>query len=646
VGSGAGTITQSSQLDSAVALLAASGITTLLPQSTTQPPSLNALARYNSGGFYLQTRPTTVDYDVLLGTFHNDSGLDRGTIIIDYDLAGIVSSDATRSESSGLWGHRVYYSLTGAAGTWVHIPDLDTADGSAGGHKTATITPSSAWEVGANLYILWADDNGPDSDTANGPKEPAWTIDNLKIAFQTEPIAIVTQPHNATVEECRDTNFTVVVTGSSPVYQWFRNNSPIGGNSANLPITAAALSANNSDIFVRVSNTQGSVDSAHVKLFVQADNTRPTIDSAVAKINGTNVVVVFSEKMDPDPDNGAQATYSYLLKAPDGTTTSPATAVLAADGRTLTLGFEAARTPNVNYHLLVAPAMGDACKGNVLTGPEEDTYIQAPLKFEVDLISYDNSHWKYKADYNDPGTPWRQDPDFDDSDWTSGVSVFDGKQDTTSFMATPRTTVSDQTIRTQLPQRIPEGTTATNIPCYYFRSHFTLPIPASEIRALELFVFIDDFDVAWMNNNDTPVRKDPGNPLVNLDAFGYSGGTAVGTATNVGPFSISTSALRDGDNLICVKVFQQAVASSDISFGYHLVGVIDAFPPVGTSLSISQSGSTVTITWSDDSTLYQADSVDATGAAWTQVTGVGLSPGQYQFQAGSTAGAKFYTLRR
>ena len=162
-----------------------------------------------------------------------------------------------------------------------------------------------------------------------------------------------------------------------------------------------------------------------------------------------------------------------------------------------------------------------------------------------------------------------------------------------------------------------------------------------------MYAFVDDFDVAWMNNNDTPVRRNPGNPLVNLDTFGYSGGTAVRDATNTGPFSISTSALRDGDNLICVKVFQQAVGSSDISFGYHLVGVIDAFPSAGPSLAISQSGGIVTITWTDPSaTLYQANTVNATDGAWTAVSGTGLSPGQYQFNAGATAGQKFYTLRR
>src|SRR5207244_9544212 len=165
--------------------------------------------------------------------------------------------------------------------------------------------------------------------------------------------------------------------------------------------------------------------------------------------------------------------------------------------------------------------------------------------------------------------------------------------------------------------------------------------------ALQLRTYVDDFDVSWMNNSDTPIRRNPGNPLTDLDTFGYSGGTSVGDAGILGPFSVDPANLRAGDNLVCAKVFQQAVGSSDITFAYELIAVVNSFPAAGPSLSISQSGGTVTITWSDASaTLYQANTVDATGAGWTAVSGAGLSPGQYQFSAGRAPGAKFYTLRR
>jgi len=235
-----------------------------------------------------------------------------------------------------------------------------------------------------------------------------------------------------------------------------------------------------------------------------------------------------------------------------------------------------------------------------------------------------------------------KDPLYDDSTnpntgWATGTSVFDAKD-------VPRTTVGGMAVMTQLERRN-STFVDSNIPCYFFRGHFTLPVPPSEISSLSLRTFIDDFDAAWMNNYDAPIRKNPGNPLTDLDTYGYSGGGAVGDAGILGPFSVDPTNLVAGDNLVCVKVFQQSGTSSDITFAYELVGVINSFPSGRPSLAISQSGGTVTITWTDQSaTLYQANSVDATGAGWTAVSGAG--GGSYSFSAGSTAGAKFYTLRQ
>ena len=128
---------------------------------------------------------------------------------------------------------------------------------------------------------------------------------------------------------------------------------------------------------------------------------------------------------------------------------------------------------------------------------------------------------------------------------------------------------------------------------------------------------------------------------MNLDTFGYSGGTAVGDAGILGPFGIDPTNLVTGDNLICVKVFQQSAISTDITFAYELVAVTDPLP----ELSISLSGGIVTIIWSDRSAiLYEASIPDAESSAWTAVVGAG--EGSYSVDAGNAAGARFYTLRR
>src|SRR5207247_10918421 len=116
--------------------------------------------------------------------------------------------------------------------------------------------------------------------------------------------------------------------------------------------------------------------------------------------------------------------------------------------------------------------------------------------------------------------------------------------------------------------------------------------------------------------------RNPGNPLTDLDTFGDSGGTSVGDAGILGPFSIDPTNLVAGDNRCGAKGCQQAVGSSDATFAYELIAVVNSFPAAGPTLAISQSGGTVTISWNGSGTLYQANSVDATGAAWTAVSGV------------------------
>src|SRR5678816_3698812 len=61
-------------MDLAVPTNDIANINLILPQSNTQPPSTHAFARYNYGGFFLQTRPTGNAYTLLLATFRNNTG--------------------------------------------------------------------------------------------------------------------------------------------------------------------------------------------------------------------------------------------------------------------------------------------------------------------------------------------------------------------------------------------------------------------------------------------------------------------------------------------------------------------------------------------------------------------------------------------
>jgi len=195
VGSGAGTITTSNQLYSAVQLVTAASVATALPATTTTlPPSPNTLARQNSALFRLQIRPTTTDYTMLMATLHNDSGADVSKITISYEMAAMVAADSTVAESPELYGWKVFYSTSGAAGSWNIIPELSQpTTGTFTNNLSAVVNIAGLWNAGGTMYILWADDNGPSSDAAPS-REGGYTMDNFSVTSPTIGVALTSPP--------------------------------------------------------------------------------------------------------------------------------------------------------------------------------------------------------------------------------------------------------------------------------------------------------------------------------------------------------------------------------------------------------------------------------------------------------------------
>jgi hypothetical protein len=166
VAGAAGDVATDADLDSAMAVIDASSINTAL---TTQPGSgTSGTAYWRSGDQKLGTQPTGVAMTLLMATLKNTSGSAQDSLKVSYTmgLASVTPAEAIK-------GHRVYWSKTGAAGTWTAAGDfLLTAPG------TQTVNfdlTSLAWANGESLYVVWADDNGsnPDGD---------YTIDNVSFA--------------------------------------------------------------------------------------------------------------------------------------------------------------------------------------------------------------------------------------------------------------------------------------------------------------------------------------------------------------------------------------------------------------------------------------------------------------------------------
>src|SRR5688572_29141320 len=105
-------------LDAAVIAMDQSAIVTALPTSGTVPPSANALARRNTSGLYLQTRPTGNAATLLKATLINNGASPMSTLIISYE------QNTFDAPSDQILGFRVFYSMDGTAGSWQLIPTL------------------------------------------------------------------------------------------------------------------------------------------------------------------------------------------------------------------------------------------------------------------------------------------------------------------------------------------------------------------------------------------------------------------------------------------------------------------------------------------------------------------------------------------
>jgi hypothetical protein len=161
-----GDVTTAAGLDAAVQSLSASGINTQISSDTGNPPAANALATWSSSGHYLQTRPTGVKMAVLMATLVNNTGTNANLILLNYDFT--IATSVTEE----IPGHRIFYSVTGAANSWQNISALNSASA---GRLSASVALSSTWNSGAPLYLLWADDNG------SGSPDDANQIDNFFI---------------------------------------------------------------------------------------------------------------------------------------------------------------------------------------------------------------------------------------------------------------------------------------------------------------------------------------------------------------------------------------------------------------------------------------------------------------------------------
>jgi len=213
-GAGAGDFTTAAALDGAVITNNAANITTVLGTSGTRPLSANVIARHNTGtGKWLQTCPTTVAYNVLMATLQNKSGADLVGLDVSYDLGNDLQAGTTCVEE--IPGHRVFYSQTGAPGSWTLAAALS---GGTVGKVSGTLNLGT-WAKDALLYLLWVDDNAAANRDNAGNEEGGYTIDNWLAVGVLPP-----RPKDLSFQEGVDG-----YTGTQDTYLWGGNPDTIFG---------------------------------------------------------------------------------------------------------------------------------------------------------------------------------------------------------------------------------------------------------------------------------------------------------------------------------------------------------------------------------------------------------------------------------
>jgi len=529
-----GVISSGAQLDNAVQTNAAARVSAALPTSSAVPPAASGNAQWNSTGHYLQTRANGNWYTLLMASLRNDTGSNIAFLSINYDLAALVAAGASIVEE--VPGHRVYYSFTGGTGTWVHIPLFDSPASTNAGPKNASIA-LGAWAPNAPLYLLWADANSS-APFSGANQEGGYTIDSFAVTAQPPsegPPVILNQPVSHTVGFPNVVTFSVTADGTIPLlYQWFKDGGSIAGaTNSSYTINNATL-AEQGSYFAVVRNSLGAATSSNAVLTINCTGTPATITAQPANqvLAGGGTI-----GLSVDASGAAPIVYQWYR---NGSPVPGATNAIYAktNAQPSETGF---------YSVLIKNCAGAVSSSDAVVSISEAPYV---------LMGLTNYVWKYEESGTDLGTAWRE-VNYDDTQWKTGRGLFafeDGGIH--PVIATLTNTVLALS-----------NSSGTQIPTYYFRTHFTLTNDPSQVM-LVTSNYIDDGAVAYLNGveafrTNMPAGAVTFNTLA--PSFGPPGGEGTFVVTN-----LPSSKLVIGDNVLAVEVHQVNLVSSDIDFGMQV----------------------------------------------------------------------------
>jgi hypothetical protein len=502
-------------------------------------PAANRVGVYATAGHYIMTRPTGPGYGVLMGTFQNNSGSAQPQIVITYTLT------ANSQVAEEIPGHGVYYSLSGAAGSWIRIPGI-SGDGITG-IKSATLDLSATpWAIGSMLYLFFADDN------AGATPDTGYLIDDFSLTFSgSPPPIVVTAPSDASsIPQGTPIIFTAATSIPGITSVDFLANAVVIGNDTTpgYSITNSTLAPGTYTITARANTGSGPVTSTNRVVITITPNSPPTLNTFTNGYARTTFLVgstITNIAVAADSDGGiAQVDFLVdgVLRWTD--TTTPYTFAWCD------------MLAGVHSLSAVASDTSNAKATNTVT----ITVTNPP---NIDILLANGAHWKYMDDGTNQGTAWYA-VGFNTANWSNGVAEI-GFGDTDTDR--PETTVL---------RKFRPGSTTAQITNYYFVTTFDVPNPSLySADGLSFNLLRDDGVVVYLNGAELYRDNMPAGPIT-FTTFATAAATDDGTVyyrTN-----ISASLLVPGQNTLAVELHQNSATSSDVSFDMMIWGTAPSAP--------------------------------------------------------------------
>ena len=234
--------------------------------------------------------------------------------------------------------------------------------------------------------------------------DPAGTIDYtapipgqfLSSDRTNGPISIVTQPQSQTVPERGSATFRIAVDGTPPYsFQWRRNGTDIL-DATNIVYSLSNLQVTDStaQFSVVITGAQGTVTSDNAVLTVAPDTTLPTILLTKGSPSGTEVVVTFSEPVDPISAGTAS---NYQISSAGGPLA--VTGATVSDNGTQVTLTTAQQTIGTKYTLVVNNVKDTAATPNTIAANSSSVFFPVGKIIESNgLIVIEAENWNRNTD--------------------------------------------------------------------------------------------------------------------------------------------------------------------------------------------------------------------------------------------------------